>query len=223
MAPPGSGKTVLGLEVMLRLNKPSLIVAPTLAIRNQWIQRFCELFLDADAVPEWISTDIRNPGFMTVTTYQGVHAVCNNSKEAADDISSNDTISAIVKSLKKQKVGTIILDEAHHLKNAWWRSLMDIKSEINPTIVALTATPPFDISALEWQRYIQLNGPVDLKISVPELMLEGDLCPHQDLVYFTLPTEKEQKKIEYCYTHAGEFFKEIKNDELLLTTIEYKN
>ncbi|MFP3803202.1 DEAD/DEAH box helicase family protein, partial [Paraburkholderia sp. SIMBA_027] len=80
----------------------------------------------------------------------------------------------------------IILDEAHHLKNAWWRSLMDIKSEINPTIVALTATPPFDISALEWQRYIQLNGPVDLEISVPELMLEGDLCPHQDLVYFNL-------------------------------------
>lgn len=220
VAPPGSGKTVLGLEVMLRLNKPSLIVAPTLAIRNQWIQRFCELFLGTDTVPEWISMDIRSPGFMTVTTYQGIHAACNNSKEEADDNSSNDTISAIVKSLKKHKVGTIILDEAHHLKNAWWRSLMDIKSEINPTIVALTATPPFDISALEWQRYIQLNGPVDLEISVPELMLEGDLCPHQDLVYFTLPTGKEQKKIEYYYTHADEFFKEIKNDEILLTTIE---
>src|SRR5699024_11227368 len=35
VAPPGSGKTVLGLEVMRRLNKATLIVAPTLAIRNQ--------------------------------------------------------------------------------------------------------------------------------------------------------------------------------------------
>ena len=35
VAPPGSGKTVLGLEVMLRINEPTLILAPTLAIRNQ--------------------------------------------------------------------------------------------------------------------------------------------------------------------------------------------
>ena len=32
VAPPGSGKTVLGLEVMLQLNKATLIMAPTLAI-----------------------------------------------------------------------------------------------------------------------------------------------------------------------------------------------
>ncbi|HSI90665.1 MAG TPA: DEAD/DEAH box helicase family protein, partial [Adhaeribacter sp.] len=39
IAPPGSGKTVLGLEVAIRLNHPTLILAPTIAIRNQWIQR----------------------------------------------------------------------------------------------------------------------------------------------------------------------------------------
>ncbi len=32
IAPPGSGKTVLGLEVAIRLNKPTLILAPTIAI-----------------------------------------------------------------------------------------------------------------------------------------------------------------------------------------------
>jgi len=35
IAPPGSGKTVLELEVALRLNKPTLIFAPTVAIKNQ--------------------------------------------------------------------------------------------------------------------------------------------------------------------------------------------
>ena len=45
VAPPGSGKTVLGLEVMLRMNKATLIVAPTLAIKQQWEDRFIELFL----------------------------------------------------------------------------------------------------------------------------------------------------------------------------------
>ncbi|MGB3182022.1 MAG: DEAD/DEAH box helicase family protein [Cyclobacteriaceae bacterium] len=32
IAPPGSGKTVLGLEVAVRLDKPTLIFAPTVAI-----------------------------------------------------------------------------------------------------------------------------------------------------------------------------------------------
>lgn len=35
VAPPGSGKTVLGLEVMLRLDNPTVILAPTIAVRNQ--------------------------------------------------------------------------------------------------------------------------------------------------------------------------------------------
>ena len=48
------------------------------------------------------------------------------------------------------------------------------------TIVALTATPPYDVSPFEWQPYEELCGPVDAEVSVPELVLEGDLCPHQD-------------------------------------------
>ncbi|MDQ0591686.1 superfamily II DNA or RNA helicase [Chryseobacterium ginsenosidimutans] len=226
VAPPGSGKTVLGLEVMLRLNKPTLIVTPTLAIRNQWVQRFCELFLDVESIPEWISTDIKNPNFVTVTTYQGIHAACNNVKESETDDEnfeeecSSVSISEIVKKLKKQKIKTFILDEAHHLKNAWWKSLIDLKKEINPTIVALTATPPFDVSGAEWHKYIHLNSAVDVEISVPELMIEGDLCPHQDLVYFTLPTEKEQHTIEEYYNHANDFFEEIRNDKVLLYALE---
>ncbi len=220
-APPGSGKTVLGLEIMLRLGKPALIVAPTLAIKNQWIQRFCELFLSADTIPEWISSDIKNPGIITVTTYQGIHSASDIFEE--DELlikkTSKISVSEIIKKLKKQDLGTLILDEAHHLKNAWWRSLMELKGEINPTVVALTATPPFDVSGLEWQKYIQLNGSINVEISVPELMIEGDLCPHQDLVYFTLPSREEEKKIEDYHQQASDFFEEIKNDDKLFDAI----
>lgn len=151
VAPPGSGKTVLGLEVMLRLDKPTLILAPTLAIRNQWIQRFCELFLQTEITPEWISRDIRNPKFITVSTYQGLHAACSNSKIEEEDFEEEETNSAIieskanvnletvVKGLQKQKIGVIIVDEAHHLKNEWWQTLNKIKDQLKPCIVGLTA------------------------------------------------------------------------------------
>ncbi|WP_454048232.1 DEAD/DEAH box helicase family protein [Chryseobacterium sp. Marseille-Q8038] len=220
-APPGSGKTVVGLEIMLRLGKPALIVVPTLAIKNQWIQRFCELFLDTGSVPDWISSDIKNPGIITVTTYQGIHSASgiDEEYEGLAKKSSRVSVSGIIKKLEKQKVGTLILDEAHHLKNAWWRSLIELKNQIAPTVVALTATPPFDVSGSEWQKYIQLNGPIDVEISVPELMIEGDLCPHQDLVYFTLPSYEEEKKIEYYHDQIAIFFEEIKNDNHLLDAI----
>lgn len=229
VAPPGSGKTVLGLEMMLRLDEPTLIVAPTLAIRDQWIVRFYELFLQTEEKVDWISSDFKNPKKVTVTTYQGIHAACNNLIEAESDeetsdddtiISTNKSIKDVIARLKKQKVKTFILDEAHHLKNAWWSSLMVLKDEIQPNVVALTATPPFEVSGLEWQRYIQLNGEVDAEISVPELMVEGDLCPHQDYVYLTLPTEKEQVKVEHYYERANRFIEEIKADDTLLEAIE---
>jgi superfamily II DNA or RNA helicase len=233
VAPPGSGKTVLGLEVAVRLNKPTLIVAPTLAIRNQWIQRFCELFLQTENAPDWISRDIREPGFLTVCTYQGLHAACNNLKfdeEELDEENEDDTkttkkptnskLNDIAEKLNGQQIGTFILDEAHHLKNEWWQTLTKIKDKINPVIVGLTATPPYDVTSAEWQRYVEINGVIDAEISVPELVAEGDLCPHQDCVYFTFPTQEENLGIVHFRQNLEKAFLEIRNDNTLMEAIE---
>jgi superfamily II DNA or RNA helicase len=233
IAPPGSGKTILGLEVAIRLNKPTLILAPTIAIRNQWIQRFCELFLQTNLTPDWISRDIRNPKFMTVVTYQGLHAACNNLRIKEDEIdeeeeseedvyrkSTNPNLANIVSQLESQNIKTIVVDEAHHLKNEWWQTLTKIKEKLKPIVVGLTATPPYDVSANEWHRYIDLNGTVDTEISVPELVVEGDLCPHQDYVYFTFPTEIENQRIIEFRQNIEKLFQEIKKDETIIKAIE---
>lgn len=233
IAPPGSGKTVLGLEVAVQLNKPTLILAPTIAIRNQWIQRFCELFLQTTQTPDWISRDIRKPKFMTVVTYQGLHAACNNLRIEEDETedeeeteengngkTTNANLDNIVSGLKSHNIKTIVVDEAHHLKNEWWQTLTKVKEKIDPIIVGLTATPPYDVTATEWQRYIDLNGSVDTEISVPELVIEGDLCPHQDYVYFTLPTEKENQSIVDFRQNIEKLFQEIKSDETIIQAIE---
>ena len=59
-----------------------------------------------------------------------------------------------------------------------------------PTKIALTATPPYDVNPREWQRYIELCGPIDEEISVPELVRHGELCPHQDYISLTTPTQE---------------------------------
>ena len=217
VAPPGSGKTVLGLQVMLKLNKPALIIAPTIAVRNQWVDRFCELFLRTDKVPDWISCDIRQPAFVTVTTYQGLHAACNDLKERR---TGEANLTEIVKLLKKQCVQTFIADEAHHLKNEWWNTLTKLKTALSPTVVGLTATPPYDVSGAEWERYIALNGPVDAEITVPELVREGDLCPHQDYIYYSRLSREEYKVICEYRDNIDRLFTDLQKDEELIRAME---
>jgi superfamily II DNA or RNA helicase len=106
---------------------------------------------------------------------------------------------------------TLVLDEAHHLRTEWWKTLTSLAEQLQkPTIVALTATPPYDVSPFEWQRYDELCGPVDAEVSVPELVQKGDLCPHQDYVYFSGPTTNEQKVISDFRAAVDEFVARLK-------------
>ena len=71
VAPPGSGKTVLGLYVWANLvRKPTLVLSPNSAIQAQWAAR-TDLF-DLDDKEEFISTDPKKPGLLTSLTYQSI-------------------------------------------------------------------------------------------------------------------------------------------------------
>lgn len=45
VAAPGSGKTILGLELITRLNQATIILSPSIIIKHQWIERFLTNFL----------------------------------------------------------------------------------------------------------------------------------------------------------------------------------
>ncbi len=226
VAPPGSGKTIIGLQVALQLNKPTLILAPSIAIREQWIDRFCTLFLKQNQIPDWISADIKAPAFLTVTTYQGLHsAYTNTQKDEALASFERDTISTDqitwIDSIKEQGFETIVIDEAHHLKNAWWHSLNEVKKILNnPKTVSLTATPPYDSSYQEWERYISLNGEVDTEISIPELLLEKNLAKHQDFLYLSTPTEEELEQVYALEAKRIEHYNVLVEDIYLLDAIK---
>ena len=85
-------------------------------------------------------------------------------------------------------VRTLILDEAHHLRREWWEALAQLILQLpGARVVSLTATPPYDVIGSEWQRYEQLCGPIDERISVPELVRAQTLSPHQDYVIAVAP------------------------------------
>ncbi len=220
VAAPGSGKTVLGLEVLRRIGLPTLVVAPTIAIRNQWIQRLEELFLPQGHDPlTWVSTDIWAPGALTCVTYQALYAAfANEASEEGETGTGPDR--DVIAHLRAHGIRTLVLDEAHHLRRAWWRALFALKDGLDdPHIVALTATPPYDVDRAEWQRYTSLCGSIDSEISVPELVKRGDLCPHQDYVYFSTLRSAESAEVDEFNAATLAFAQRLKSNDALVDAL----
>ena len=74
VAPPGSGKTVIGLFIWSQLvRRPAVVLSPNSAIQAQWASR-TNLFSLADggSFAENVSTDPQQPGLLTSLTYQSV-------------------------------------------------------------------------------------------------------------------------------------------------------
>ena len=241
VAAPGAGKTTLGIEVISRINRCSLILCPTNTIKNQWRDRICSAFLDAPHF-DMVSTDIRNPAYITVTTYQALLAAfCDNSSVYDSEIDSEDENSysnkefeqdddsmvgskrfsqakadEIIDILKSAGISLLCFDEAHHLRKEWWKALTYLVEQINPKqTVSLTATPPYDVDYKEWQRYEELCGPIDEIISIPELVKNGDLCPHQDFIYFSLLKDSEKELIKKFNASVRELVERLTSDDEL--------
>jgi superfamily II DNA or RNA helicase len=235
VAAPGSGKTVLGLEIVRRLNAPALILAPSLTIRDQWVDRFTEEFLDEGrTTPEWVSVDLSQPAPLTVVTYQALYAVCTassgSSKRPDDD--GDDWVECsgappgangepgVPAAILNAGFRTLVVDEAHHLRTEWWRVLTRVVDHLNqPTVVALTATPPYDVARLEWDRYESLCGPVDAEVSAPELVKSGDLCPHQDLLFCSMPSADDVKAILEHDAAVAALLKDLQDDASLVEAV----
>lgn len=206
VAAPGSGKTVLGLELVRRLNAPALVMSPSVTIRQQWGERFAEAFLpEGERAEDYISYSLSKPGLITSVTYQALHAAfTKTSIKAEDDTEALENEQELdfsdfelLEEIKKAGITTLCLDEAHHLKSEWQKALERFIELLGDSvnIIALTATPPYDSTPAEWNRYITLCGEIDEEIFVPQLVLQKTLCPHQDYVYFSYPEAEEQQAL----------------------------
>ncbi len=222
VAAPGSGKTVLGLELVRRLGAPALVLSPTVLIQHQWGQRFEELFLPGGAnAQSYLSYDLHTPSLLTSLTCQGLYAAwmrlagreADSEAEEIPDYQGFDLLGAI----RKAGIRTICLDEAHHLKSAWQRALEEFMAAVRDevTVISLTATPPYDATGAEWARYTSLCGEIDEEIAAPMLVQQGILCPHQDFIYCNHPTRDEEAALLEFRHRAHLCVAEILADPLL--------
>lgn len=200
VAAPGAGKTVIGIEVFNQLQLKTLVVSPTRLIRNQWLQRLQD-FLPSLIAPVWSSDSLANTQHFTSTTYQGLFSL---DKQITKDV--DDQYDCISQWFNDNEIKMLILDEAHHLKAAWWQVLMKfVNTNPDLIIISLTATPPYDASATEWSKYQQLCGNVDEQISIPELVKSNSLCPHQDYIWMVKTDDKNITSLKRHQQNLAKF------------------
>lgn len=120
VAPPGSGKTIIALELITRLGVPALILVNRNQLLSQWIERIQQfLGIPKNHIGVISGTKKKVGKQITVATLQSL-ARYKNLKEITDSF------------------GVIIIDECHHVPAKTYREL--IRSFKSKYFFGLTAT-----------------------------------------------------------------------------------
>lgn len=122
VAPPGSGKTVIGLKIIADKQQPALIVVHRKQLMDQWIERI-EAFL---GIPQHETGKI-GKGKSKV----GKHITVATIQSLAKEIEKNEAL--------KNSFGTILIDECHHIPAESYRKT--IHQFNSHYLYGLTATP----------------------------------------------------------------------------------
>ena len=103
-----------------------------------------------------------------------------------------------VEALRAAGVGTIVLDECHHLASLWGYVVRAVLEELGGDVhvVGLTATPPDELTTEEAELYAALLGPVDFQVPTPAVVRDGHLAPYQELAWLTEPLPSEQQWLD---------------------------
>lgn len=212
VTPPGSGKTVLGLEMARRLGNPCLILCPDTVTCKHWGECLSTSFLSAEqraCVSEYLSYDLQEPALVTCLTYEALYAAVAH-KTVDEGEEGEEALSFvgvdIIRSVQECGITTVVLDEAHHLREPCWRALETFLGILGGEIclISLTAVPPYDMHPAEWDRYVALCGEINDEICIPDLVKGRVLCPHRDYVYFNAPTAEETAGIRGYRLRADE-------------------
>jgi superfamily II DNA or RNA helicase len=124
VAPPGSGKTIIGLKIIADKQQPALIVVHRKQLMNQWIDRI-EAFL---GIPKQKIGKI-GQGKLKIATHVTVATIQSLAKELTK--AENAEI--------KDAFGTILIDECHHIPAESYRNTIQQISSYY--LYGLTATP----------------------------------------------------------------------------------
>ncbi|WP_435208794.1 DEAD/DEAH box helicase family protein [Streptomyces sp. bgisy034] len=194
--PPGTGKTVTGLEAARRLGRPVVVFGPNTAIQGQWIREWGR-FPESAKAPA--GTDRTLTARVTVLTYQCLATFDPDAEVSEDGANRRSQLARLragsqelVEALRGLGAFTLLLDESHHLLDTWGKLLAELLRELPAaTVIGLTGTPPGRLTTDEAALVDELFGPAVCGPSIPAVVREGHLAPYAEHLWLTTPTTDE--------------------------------
>lgn len=160
VAPAGSGKTIIGLEIIARRMLPALILVHRKQLLVQWIERI-QSFLEIPSreIGQFYSVKKKPGEKVTIAMMQTLARM-------GDLINFRDCF------------GTIIIDECHHIPAATFREVI---SQLNPRhTYGLTATPKRKHN--DESLIFMFIGDIIVEIPSPRQLPGGTLYPDQEAI-----------------------------------------
>ncbi|MBP3352497.1 MAG: DEAD/DEAH box helicase family protein [Lachnospiraceae bacterium] len=223
IAPPGSGKTILGLELIRRIGEPCLIISPTEATITHWGKKLKECFLLEESLFEQLfSRDLDQPKAINAITYEELE----ENMLGYEFVSDGEKLSIRLRGfIRKNGIKTICLDEPHHLKESQLKALERMRKFLQrgERVISLTATPPCRYEKGEPEQFLRACGEPDARIFAPELVAEKVFCPHQDYVYFNYPSVEEAAFLREYMERVRSALEEIGQLECVQASVRYAN
>jgi len=220
IAPPGSGKTILGLELIRRIGEPCLIISPTEATIAHWGKKLKECFLEEGLFEQLFSRDLDQPKAINAITYEELE----ENMLGYEFVSDGEKLSIRLRGfIRKNRIKTICLDEPHHLKEKQLSALERMRKflEWDVKVISLTSTPPCKYEEGEPEKLLQACGEPDARIFAPELVAEKVFCPHQDYVYFNYPSVEEAMHLREYMERVRSALEEIGQLKCVQASVRY--
>ena len=221
IAPPGSGKTILGLELIRRIGEPCLIISPTETTIAHWGKKLKECFLLEESLFEQLfSRDLDQPKAINAITYEELE----ENMLGYEFVSDGEKLSIRLRGfIRGNKIKTICLDEPHHLKEKQLSALERMRKflEWDVKVISLTTTPPCKYEEGEQERFLRACGEPDARIFAPELVAEKVFCPHQDYVYFNYPSAEEAIHLREYMERVRSALEEIGQLKCVQASVRY--
>lgn len=208
VAPPGAGKTIMGIGIMLKSGRKTVVFSPNAAIQMQWVDKFYE------------ATDVLNGGLVNTTscstqidekptylslTYQSI--------TVKDEEGLHPNAQKLIDTIVAEEYTMIICDECHHLTGYWAEVITLLKERMKtPFLIGFTATPPIESDASGMELYCSLLGEVDYTIPQAQLVKSNNLAPFQDLIYLTTPSDEETSHFQKAQEQLQNILDEVEKN-----------
>ena len=202
VAPPGSGNRLLGVELIRRLGRRTLVLAPNQTTQQQWPRAVGNF---TQYPKEWAGADELKPiacfSYQQLCEFDDPELVLARLEQSRADEEAEPGLEDLlstgalerVQRLASMQVGVVVLDECHHLASLWGHVIRPVIEALGEVfVVGLTATPPVGLPEAEMERYDALLGAVDFTVPTPAVVRDGHLAPYQELAWLTEPRADER-------------------------------